>query len=180
MFTVLLLTTLLAADPQITEATSSKPEELALAGSYKEALDGFRQRAAADPGDIEARVWIGWVHERMGHPELAEPVYRSVVMEAPGHVDAAMGLAGILTKQKHYEEAIRVLERAKSTAPMNADLLIALGNAHLRLNRKSELGHAYLEMAAALSPESAQSNKQSRRGQQNPKTAAAAAVVAGS
>jgi hypothetical protein len=34
---------------------------------------------------------------------------------------------------------------------MNPDLLTALGNAHLRV-ANAELGRAYLEMAAALSP----------------------------
>jgi len=179
MFTVLLLTTLLAAaDPQAPAAPAAQPEDLAEAGNYKEALDGFRRRAAANPADLDARVWIGWLHERMGRPDLAEPVYRSIVLEAPEHVDAALRLASLLTKQKHHEEAVRVLERAKGAAPMDPELLTALGNAHLRVDRKSELGHAYLEMAAALSPESANSGKREKHS--NAKSAPAPAVGAGS
>ena len=104
MFAVLLLTTLLAAaDPQADQAPTPQPEDLAQAGNYKAALEGFRRRVAADPGDLDARVWIAWLHERMGRPDLAEPVYRSVVLEAPGHVDAAIRLATLLTKQRHDE-----------------------------------------------------------------------------
>ena len=181
MFTVLLLTTLLAAaEPQAPAAPAAQPEDLAEAGNYKEALDGFRRRAAANPGDVDARVWIGWLHERMGRPDLAEPVYRSIVLEAPEHVDAAMRLASLLTKQKHYEESVRVLERAKGAAPMDPELLTALGNAHLRVDRKSELGRAYLEMAAALSPESASPGKKDKRVHSNSKSAPAPAVGAGS
>jgi len=181
MFAVLLFTTLLAAaDPQAPQAQAAKPEDLAEAGNYKEALEGFRRRVAADPADLNARVWIGWLHEEMGRPDLAEPVYRSVVLEAPGHVDAAMHLATLLTKQRKNDEAVRVLERAKSSEPRNADLLTALGNAHLRVSN-TELGRAYLDMAAALSPtpEGAKPRKRTRA-QQNSKPASVAAVGAGS
>lgn len=152
MFAVLLLTTLLAAaDPQAAQVPVAQPEDLAEAGNYKEALVAFRQRVAANPSDLDARVWIGWLHERMGRPDLAEPVYRSVVLEAPAHVDAAIHFAALLTKQGNAQEAVRVLERAKSAEPRNPDLLVVLGNAHLRVSNK-ELGRAYLELAAALSP----------------------------
>ncbi len=181
MFSVLLLTTLLAAaDPQAPDAQAAQPEELAQAGNYKEALDGFRRRVAANTNDLDARVWIGWLHEKMGHPELAEPVYRSVVLEAPGHVDAAIHLAALLTKQKHHEEAVRVLERAKGSAPQDPDLLVALGNAHLRVDKKSELGRAYLEMAAALAPETVNASKHDKKAQPNSKSASVPAVGAGS
>jgi tetratricopeptide (TPR) repeat protein len=182
MFTVLLLTALLAAaEPQAPEVQAPQPEDLAEAGNYKEALDGFRRRVAANTGDLDARVWIGWLHEQMGRPDLAEPVLRSVVLENPGHVDAALHLAAILTKQRKHDEAVRVLERAKSGAPTDADFLTALGNAHLRASH-SELGHAYLDMAAALSPaqENPNARKRARRTQPNPKPAPVAAVGAGS
>lgn len=182
MFTVLLLAALLAAaEPQAPEVQAPQPEDLAEAGNYKEALDGFRRRVAANTGDLDARVWIAWLHERMGNPELAEPVYRSVVLEAPGHVDAAMHFAALLTKKRHHDEAVRVLERAKSTEPMNPDLLVALGNAHMRASNPV-LGRAYLDMAAALSPaqENPNARKRARRTQPNPKPAPVAAVGAGS
>lgn len=165
MFAVLLLTTLLAAaDPQGGQAPSPQPEDLAQAGNYKAALDGFRRRVAADPDDLDARVWIAWLHERMGRPDLAEPVYRSVVLEAPGHVDAALRFANLLTKQRHDDEAVRVLERAKGAEPGNLDLLAALGSAHLRVSN-AKLALAYLELAAALSPtpENVNALKRARR-----------------
>jgi len=152
MFAVLLLTTLLAAaDPQANQAPTPQPEDLAQAGNYKEALEGFRRRVSADPDDLNARVWIAWLHERMGRPDLAEPVYRSIVLEAPGHVEAAIQFAAFLTKRRHHDEAVRVLERAKDAEPRNPDLLAALGSAHLQVSN-TKLALAYLELAAALSP----------------------------
>jgi Flp pilus assembly protein TadD len=152
MFAALILTTLLAAaDPQAAQVPTAQPDDLAQQGNYKAALDGFRRRVAANPGDLDARVWIAWLHEQMGNPDLAEPVYRGVVLEAPGDVDAAIRFAVLLTKQQHADEAVRVLERAKAAEPRNPELLVALGNAYMRVSN-SKLAHAHFEMAEALSP----------------------------
>jgi Flp pilus assembly protein TadD len=181
MFAVLLLTTLLAAaDPQADKAPTPQPEDLAQAGNYKAALEGFRRRVSADPGDLDARVWIAWLHERMGRPDLAEPVYRSVVLEAPGHVDAAIRFATLLMKQRHNDEAVRVLERAKGAEPRNPELLAALGSAHLRVSNAS-LALAYLELAAALSPtpENVNALKRARRAHRSSPPRSADVVGAG-
>ena len=182
MFAVLLLTTLLAAaDPQAAQAPTPQPEDLAQAGNYKAALEGFRRRVAVDPGDLDARVWIAWLHERMGRPDLAEPVYRSIVLEAPGRVDAAIGLATLLAKQRHDAEAVRVLERAKGAEPRNPDLLAALGSAYLRVSN-AKLALAYLELAAALSPtpENVNALKHARRTHRSSPPRSADVVSSGS
>ena len=180
MFAVLLLTTLLvAADPQADQAPTPQPEDLAQAGNYKAALEGFRRLVAADPGDLEARVWIGRLHERMGRPDLAEPVYRAVVLE--DYVDAAIRLATLLTQRRHDDEAVRVLERAKGAEPRNPDLLAALGSAYLGVSNV-KLALAYLELAAALSPtpENVNALKHARRAHRSSPPRSAAGVSAGS
>jgi len=182
MFAVLLLTTLLAAaDPQVDQAPTPQPEDLAQAGNYKAALEGFRRLVAADPGDLEARVWIGRLHERMGRPDLAEPVYRAVVLEDPGYVDAAIRLATLLTQRRHDDEAVRVLERAKGAEPRNPDLLAALGSAYLGVSNV-KLALAYLELAAALSPtpENVNALKHARRAHRSSPPHSADGVSAGS
>jgi hypothetical protein len=63
---------------------------------------------------------------------------------------------------------------------MNPELLTALGNAHLRVDKKSQLGRAYLEMAAALSPNSVNSAKHEKRVHPNSKSTSAPAAGAGS
>ena len=82
----------------------------------------------------------------------------------PGRVDAAIGLAILLTKQRHDSEAVRVLERAKGAEPRNPGLLAALGSAYLRVSN-AKLALAYLELAAALSPtpENVNALKRARR-----------------
>jgi len=153
MFAALLLTTLLAASLSEEQAaqlpTESEAEELAGQGNHKAAIEAFRQRAAANPNDLAARIWIGRLHVQMGRPEVAEPVYRSVVWEDPSRVDVALPLGAILVKQRRLEEALYVLDRASGAQPKNPDVLEALGDLHLRLSNKT-LGRSYLELAAAI------------------------------
>jgi len=58
--------------------------EAANEGRDAEALAVFEQLAALNPSDLEARLWIARLHARMGHQDLAEPVYWSVFLEDPG------------------------------------------------------------------------------------------------
>jgi thioredoxin-like negative regulator of GroEL len=44
---------------------------LAEEGRNEEALEAFRRRAAADPSEHVARIWIATLHERMGRSDLA-------------------------------------------------------------------------------------------------------------
>src|SRR5262245_23354427 len=108
MFVALLVITLLTAsisDGQAAQLpTAPDPEELASQGKREAALAAFRQRAAANPKDLVARVWIGRLHEEMGKPQLAESVYRSIVFEAPDNVDAALRLGTMLLNQGRLDE----------------------------------------------------------------------------
>jgi tetratricopeptide (TPR) repeat protein len=155
MFAALLLTALLAgsvSDEQAAQLpTQPEAEELAGQGKYQAALEAFRRRAAVNPNDLAARVWIGRLHEQMGKPELAEPVYRSVVWEAPNNVDAALLLGAMLVKQRRFDEAVRVLDRAAHAEPRNPEVLAAVGAAHLRVSNV-KLGISYLYLAAAIAP----------------------------
>jgi Tfp pilus assembly protein PilF len=66
--------------------------QLSQQGHTAEALVALQKIAAANPGDQLARLWIARVYDRMGHPEIAEPVYHSVVLEDPRNVDALVGV----------------------------------------------------------------------------------------
>jgi len=155
MLVALLLTTLLAgsiSDEQTAQLqTEPEAEELARQGKNEAALAAFRQRAAANPNDLAARVWIGRMHEQMGKPELAEPVYRSIVWEAPDNVDAALRLGTMLLKQGRPDEVVKVLDPAARAEPRNPEVLAVIGVAHLRVSN-IKLGLSYLELAAALAP----------------------------
>jgi tetratricopeptide (TPR) repeat protein len=155
MFVALLVITLLAgsiSDGQAAQLpTAPDAEELASQGKREAALAAFRQRAAANPKDLDARVWIGHLHELMGKPQLAESVYRSILWEAPNNVDTALRLGIMLLKQGRLDEAVCVLDPAAHAEPRNPEILAAVGAAHLRVSN-IKLGISYLELAAALAP----------------------------
>ncbi|MGH9253927.1 MAG: YaiO family outer membrane beta-barrel protein [Vicinamibacterales bacterium] len=125
--------------------------QLANEGRHDEALTAFRQRAVADPDDRPARLWIARLHERMGHSDLAEPVYRSVLLEDRSNVDAMLGVASTLLERGEAEEALEILEIAEERAEQSAVLFVLLGRAH-RLTGSDTLAIGYFERAVALEP----------------------------
>ena len=81
--------------PTTVEATA-----LARDGRHEAALDAFRRIAAANPRGHEARLWIARLHLEMGNPELAEPVFRSVMLEDPASFDATLERFKIFAERK--------------------------------------------------------------------------------
>ena len=131
----LLLATSLALNPSPQESPAPTGPKFAEAvqaandGRDVEALTAFQRLASANPDDHEARLWIARLHARMGHQDLAEPVYRSVLLEDPGRIDAMLGVAAALLARDEPAEAIEVLDVAEKLAPDDDDVLAALGRA---------------------------------------------------
>lgn len=155
MFGALLLTTLLAGpagDAQATQVpTHAEAAELARQGDEQAAMDAYRRLAAANPRDHQARLGIARLHLAMGHPELAEPVFRSVLLEDPKNTEAMLGVGSSLSSLGRLDEALIELDRAAQAAPGNADALAALGVTHLRASNTT-LAVSYLEQAVATTP----------------------------
>jgi YaiO family outer membrane protein len=116
-----------------------------------EALVAFQQRAAANPNDHAARLWIARLHERMGHSDLAEPVYRSVLLEDPSSIDARLAVASLVLERNGAEEAIEILEAAERSGSDSAAALALLGRAH-RVAGHDALALQYFERAVAAEP----------------------------
>jgi YaiO family outer membrane protein len=148
MLLSLLLTATLAQTPS---PTHDDALQLAQSGDYAEALRAFQQIAAANPADHRARLWIAQLHVWMGHPERAEPVYRSVMLEDPNNIDALLGVATTLLARHEADEALEVLQRAEQLEPQNPEVLAGLGRAYRRTGQTTtSLG--YLQRTIALAP----------------------------
>lgn len=104
-------------------------------GQDAEALALFQRLAATNPNDHDARIWIARLHERMGHPALAEPVYRSVLLEDGARLEALLGVGTSLVAMHRAADALEFLDRAEQLAPRNPGVLDALALAH------AEAGH---------------------------------------
>ncbi len=155
MFGVFLLTTMLAGAAAGAQGgpvpTQAEAEALAQQGNRDAALAAFRRRAAENPADLTARLWIARLHMQMGRPDLAEPVYRSVMLEAPDNLEASVGVGTALVRLQRGDEALLTLDRAAKLEPKNAEILAALGAAHLQAYN-IKLGLSYLESAVSLAP----------------------------
>jgi YaiO family outer membrane protein len=123
---------------------------LAREGQYEAALVAFRRIAAVNPRDHEARVWIGRLHVLMGNAELAEPVYRSVLLEDASNFEATLGLGTTLVALGRTEDGIELLERAETMQPQHAELLDALGRAYRQTGRTTR-ALLYAERAVDIS-----------------------------
>jgi YaiO family outer membrane protein len=152
MLLSLLLTGILTAQaPVSAPLTHAQAAELARSGDYEKSLDAFRKMAATNPKDHQARLWIGRLHLWMGHADLAEPVYRSVLKEDSSNVDAMIGLGTALDELHRSDEALEVLARAEAAAPQNPEVLAALGRAN-RGAGQTTASVGYLKRAVETAP----------------------------
>jgi tetratricopeptide (TPR) repeat protein len=125
--------------------------ELAESGRNAEALVAMEKITAANPEDNLTRLWIANVQMRMGHPELAEPIYRSIALEDPRNVDAWVGLGTALLDQDRIVEGLDALTRAEEIAPENPNVVGALASAY-QLAGDDRRTISYRQRLVAMSP----------------------------
>jgi YaiO family outer membrane protein len=150
LMTAALVSVILVATPQ-TPDRRAEAERLARSGAYAQALKEFQAVAAANPDDIEARLWIGRLHTSMGHPERAADVFQSIVAAQPQNVDALIGLGDALTTSGQFDEAADALNRAEAIAADRPSMLAAQGRLHRKAGHAT-LALAYYQRALALEP----------------------------
>jgi tetratricopeptide (TPR) repeat protein len=148
---LLLLAQDVAPAPSTAPSDLSAAIELAQSGRNAEALVAMQNIAAAHPEDRLTRLWIANVHMRMGHPELAEPVYRSITVEDPDNVDALVGLGTALLHQDRVVEGLDVLRRAEEIAPENPNVVGALAAAY-QLAGDDRQSISYRQRLVTMSP----------------------------
>jgi YaiO family outer membrane protein len=142
VFSLLLAAALAAAPPAaqappVADLTHAQAAQVAEQGRDAEALVAFQRLAARNPGDHEARLWIARLHARMGNQTLAEPVYRSVMLEDPRRVEAMTGVARALIARDEPQDAIDVLQTAVTVEPDNDQVHALLGEAHRQAGRNA-------------------------------------------
>jgi Tfp pilus assembly protein PilF len=138
-----------AAPAQPAADARAQAEQLARSGSHAAALERFQALAAANPDDLDARVWIARLHAWMGNYDRAVGVYESIIATHPQHLDALIGLGDSLVKTGRLREAGVVLTLAESLAPENAAMLAAQGRLH-RAAGHLDLSLAYYERALVI------------------------------
>jgi tetratricopeptide (TPR) repeat protein len=151
LFLLLLAQDVASAPNTAAPSDLSAAIELAQSGRNAEALAAMQKIAAANPEDHLTRLWIANVHMRMGHPELAEPVYRSIALEDPRNVDAWVGLGTSLLHENRIVEGLAVLTRADEISPENPNVVGALASAY-QLAGDDRRSISYRQQLVTLSP----------------------------
>ncbi|HVL69192.1 MAG TPA: tetratricopeptide repeat protein [Vicinamibacterales bacterium] len=147
--TAVLLWLALASSPQ--QDARAEAERLANAGAHAAALERFQEIAAANPDDIQARLWIGRLHLVMRQPVRAAAVFESILATSPQELDALTGLAVALMDAGRWSEAADALNRAEALAADRIDVLSAQGRFHAAEGRTT-LALAYYGRALAADP----------------------------
>jgi tetratricopeptide (TPR) repeat protein len=143
-----------AAGQQPAAEPRAQAEQLARSGEFRAALERFQALAAANPDDVEARVWIARLHGWMGDDRRAVDVYQSILATNPRHVEALAGAGDALIRLGRRNEAGDVLSRAEKAAPDDAAVLAAQGRLHAAAGHP-DLAVAYYERALAIDPAAA-------------------------
>lgn len=151
---LLLLAQDVAPPPIAASADLSAAIELAASGRNADALAAMQKIAAAHPEDLVARLWLANVHMRMGHPDVAEPVYRSILLEDANNIDAWVGLGSALLHQDRIVESLDALTRAEQIAPENPNVISALASAY-QLAGDERRSILYRQRLLTMSPTSA-------------------------
>ncbi len=139
------------AQAQATQPADARAqaEQLARSGSNRAALERFQALAAANPDDVEVRVWIARLHGRLGEHGRAIAVYESVIASNPQHLEALIGLGSSYVAMGQLRDAADALTRAESLSPENAGVLAAQGRLHAAQGRTT-LALAYYRRALTL------------------------------
>lgn len=120
-------------------------------GTAAAELESLRTIAAANPNDHAARMGIARLHERMGHAELAGPVYESVLLEDSANLEARLGLVATLLESDNSDRALELLEPVEEREARNPAVLSLLARGH-RMEGRERLSLDYYERAAAAEP----------------------------
>lgn len=150
LFAAAFLAAVVAAVPQDPNPRA-EAERLAQSGAHAQALARFQALAAADPDDLEARLWIARLHALMHHPQRALDVYQSIIATNSQHVEALVGAGTSLTTLERLDEAADALSRAEALAADEPSVLAAQGRMHHAAGRHT-LALAYYERALLLQP----------------------------
>jgi tetratricopeptide (TPR) repeat protein len=142
----------LAASPQTVVADRARAGGLARDGRTAEAMQIFEGIVAANPADVEARLWIGRLDLRLGRAGDAEAVFRAVLADHPADVDARIGLGNALLRRNAWQDALTVLHGAERDAGENADLFATLARAYRRAG-DDRVALDYFRRALARSPD---------------------------
>ena len=118
---------------------------------WEQALAEWRELAAAEPRDAEARFGLGLARAATGAADEALEDFRAAVTLAPREARYRRGLAERLWQREHYFQAINEWRILAEQQPGDVEARLALGRAYEKIGQPADAYRRYRE-ALALEP----------------------------
>ena len=98
-------------------------------GERNAALDWFRRAGRADPADLSIALAIGEELHQLWKLDEAEAQYRNLLVQAPDHPRAWLGLGHCVLRRGEPAGALDCFNRAAAIHPRDRDVSLAIGDA---------------------------------------------------
>jgi Tfp pilus assembly protein PilF len=144
---------------QVVEAWKSLLQQQVRARDLVGARETVDRRIAEAPSDLEAHGWRARLLAWQGLWSKAEVEYRLALQGAPNDVDILVGLSDVLLWQKRAQEALQLLDHARTLRSTETDILVRRARVLAILGQTKE-ARAQLQEALILEP----SNTEARMG----------------
>lgn len=111
------------------------------AGDLEGAIQAYRTYLKSNPGSIEARSNLGAALARLGQYEQAISEYKVALRSAPKSPAVLFNLGLALYKADRFAEATQNFAAAHALSPGNKQLMLLLGDCHLRQGENRQVIH---------------------------------------
>jgi tetratricopeptide (TPR) repeat protein len=123
---------LLSMAPQNVPALNGRATALAWQGNYAEAEQVYGEALALEPGNIDTLTGLGYARAWNGDYPAALSAFEAATAIAPGHLSARKGEAFVYLWSGNNARAESAFAVLASEYPLDAEILIALGQARLQ------------------------------------------------
>ena len=147
-----LLKTAVERDPRDPALNAQLATTLLAQGKNDEALPVLETLRQLEPDNPEVDQMLADAYSEGGHPEKAEPIYTRMALANPGNEEILVGQAQNLVREKLYNQAQEVFERAVKLKPEDGDAWSGLAFAASE-NKQYQVALDALSMRSKYLPE---------------------------
>ncbi|HAM35649.1 MAG TPA: hypothetical protein DEB40_01355 [Elusimicrobia bacterium] len=119
------------------------------AGEHRKAAFWYAQAARLDDADPEILSALGWEQLRSLDPAAAASSFRRALQQDAEHAAALLGLARAEMAVSHAQQAVALINRAASCAPLAALSYLFLGRAYEALGDRANAVNSYRQGVGA-------------------------------
>lgn len=132
-----------ASRPAEAEGSFLRGLDASLSGRAADAAEGFREAAAQNDGDADARAALGASELAAGRPDAAFAAFRQAIAAAPGNPRFHHDLGVALSDAGRWQEAANEFTQVAQLRPADAEAQFNAGTAFGHLGRFEDEYRAY-------------------------------------